>query len=147
MRGPNHVLYVKTDYDATPLASQIIAAECRGAESADAMAAATGVVWQKIESELVSLLGTSGVTALLGRALKLAQREYPVLCTVTLEHDQVTTLGGLHAALERCTPEQAPAVNASVVRHLIILLVTLLGEDIGLMPIRKLWPEVSENPS
>ena len=49
----------------------------------------------------------------------------------------------LAAALATGSDEEAAAAATSVLAHLLGLLVALLGEEVGLQPVRKLWPHLA----
>jgi hypothetical protein len=50
-------------------------------------------------------------------------------------------LRGLDDSLRGLEAAEAGASVAAVVAHLIGLLVSFLGEDLGVYPVRKIWPE------
>lgn len=105
--------------------------EAGGSLAPAAMAAAVERACEKLSGELESLVGQGGAAALVRRAQTLARREFPLLD------------GGTGNVVPR--PEQAEAANAAVLAHLMGLLVNLLGEDLGLRPVRKIWPDVASN--
>ena len=49
----------------------------------------------------------------------------------------------LTEALASSTDEEATAAAATVLTHMLDLLVMLLGEDLGMKPIRKIWPQAT----
>jgi hypothetical protein len=50
-------------------------------------------------------------------------------------------LTGLAESLTASTDEEAAAAAATILTHMLDLLVMLLGEELGMKPIRKLWPQ------
>jgi hypothetical protein len=50
---------------------------------------------------------------------------------------------GLAESLAVSTEEEATAAATTVLAHVLDLLVVLLGEDLGMKPIRKLWPRAT----
>jgi hypothetical protein len=48
-------------------------------------------------------------------------------------------LVGLRGAFEAGDPAEAEAAGAALLGHLVRLLVELVGEDLGLRPVRKAW--------
>lgn len=89
------------------------------------------------------MLGSGGIAALLRRALHLAQREQPLLAGVAVNTESATCFTGLAESLASRTEAEASAAAITVLTHILDLLVTLLGEDLGMKPIRKLWPQAT----
>jgi hypothetical protein len=125
------------------LARRIIEEEAGGSSDPPASAAAVEAACRRLTDHLVDLLGSGGVTALLRRALRLAQREQPVLAPVAMGGEPDGCFSGLAESLAGSTEEEAAAASASVLTHMLGLLVTLLGEELGMKPIRKLWPRAT----
>ena len=48
---------------------------------------------------------------------------------------------GLAESLAARTDEEATSAAATVLTHVLELLVMLLGEELGMKPVRKLWPQ------
>lgn len=92
---------------------------------------AAAEVCQKLTHPLSQLIGEAGYRALLQRALTLAKREEEVLRPVQVAE------GG---ALEGMTGQSQ---EASIVAHLIDLLITFLGEALTLRLLYGIWPDRS----
>jgi hypothetical protein len=92
---------------------------------------------------MVDLLGSGGVSALLRRALHLAQREQPLLTGVAVSAEPDACYSGLAESLAARTDAEATAAAATVFAHVLDLLVVLLGEDLGMKPVHKLWPRAT----
>jgi hypothetical protein len=107
-----------------------------------AVAETVEVACNTFRAELTGPMGSGGVSALLGRALSLAKKGHPVLDPVTLADDASRCFAGLSTALEAGTAETARAAGASILTHLFGLLVLLLGEELGMQPLHKLWPQL-----
>ena len=125
------------------LARRLVEQEARGSPDPAASAAAVETACRRLRDHLVDLLGSGGVSALLRRALHLAQREQPLLAGVTVSGDSNGCFIGLAKSLASSTEEEATAAAVTVLTHMLDLLVTLLGEDLGMKPIRKLWPQAT----
>lgn len=95
------------------------------------VAAAADRAFEKLRDELETLVGPGGSSALNRRARSLARREFPFL-----DGDNGKTGQGF---------DQAEAANAAVLAQLMSLLVNLLGEDLGLRPVRRIWPDVASS--
>lgn len=112
--------------------------ESGGTGDPQAVAAAAELVCARLVEALGELIGKGGVGALLGHALRLAQRSAPLLEGVEARPDG--TLTGLTEALISSSAPEAEAAAAAVIDHFLALLVSLMGEDVGLRPVRRLWP-------
>ncbi len=128
-------------FDAAPLALNLLRHEAGGASDPVALAAAAERTLLKLSTGLLSLLGGGGVHALAGRALRLAHRQHALLASVSIDSGTMA-LPGLLTALQNGAAEQRAALGASIPEHFLVLLVTLLGEDVGLIPVRKIWPDL-----
>jgi hypothetical protein len=125
------------------LARRIVAQEAAGSSDPAASAAAVEAACRRLKDHLVDLLGAGGVSALLRRALHLAKREQPLLAEVAVSGEPAECFIGLAGSLAASTDEAATAAAATVLAHMLGLLVMLLGEELGMKPIRKLWPQAT----
>jgi hypothetical protein len=124
------------------LTRRIVEQEAGGSDPA-ASAAAVETACRRLRDHLVDLLGSGGVSAMLRRALHLAQREQPLLAGVAVSGESAACFIGLAESLAASTEEEATAAAATVLTHMLDLLVILLGEELGMKPIRKLWPQAT----
>jgi hypothetical protein len=128
---------------AAELARDLVAHECSGTLDTATVAGAVETVCRRLRDYLTDLLGAGGVVALMGRALKLAKREHPVLAGTTLGTPPPSVcFDGLEAALAAGTAEDAVAAGSAVLAHVFDLLIQLIGEDLSVHPVRKLWPDL-----
>lgn len=111
------------------LAHRLLRHEAAGDREPEALAAAVDRACEKLRDELETLVGPGGASALNRRARSLAKREYPFL-----DGDARGAGAGF---------EQAEAANTAVLAHLMGLIVGLMGEDLGLRPVRKIWPDLA----
>ena len=119
---------------------RLLEAEGNGRDDPRAVAAAVERVFATLRKELSALIGPGGVGALVGRALSLARRESPLLDGVQAHPDGPFT--GLAEALGSASASDAEAAGAALIDHFLGLLVSLMGEDVGLRPVRRRWPSV-----
>jgi hypothetical protein len=129
--------------DLTELARRIIEHGASGSSDPAATAAAVQAACGQLRDQLADLLGSGGVSALLRRALHLAQREHPLLAGVAVSGESAACFSGLEEALSASTSEDASEAAAAVLVKMLDLLVMLLGEELGMKPIRKLWPRAT----
>ena len=111
------------------LARRLLRHEAAGSREPVALAAAADRACEMLRDELETLVGPGGASALNRRARTLATREFPFLDRETGKATQ--------------DPGEAEAANAAVLAHLVGLLVNLMGEELGLRPVRRIWPEVA----
>lgn len=121
------------------LARRIVEHEAGGSDPSGS-AAAVETACRRLKDHLVDMLGTVGVSAVLGRALHLAQREQPLLAEVSVSGQPGACFTGLAEPVPAKTDEEATAAATAVLAHTLDLLVILLGEELGMQPVRKLWP-------
>lgn len=127
------------------LARRLLSHEACDSSASAASAAAVETACRRLKGELTDLLGSGGLAALMGRALHLAKLDSPLLAEVTVQTDASSCFSGLPKALARATDEEAAAASAAVLAHLLGLLALLLGEELAMQPVRKLWPHVVSN--
>ncbi len=104
-------------------------------------------VLEKLNGDLAGLVGTVGVHALQGRALRLAQREYAVLREVQVNATAAGELDGLGRAAQDADAETIRAGLVALLGHLIGLLASLMGEDLTLRLLRRVWPDLDLDDS
>jgi hypothetical protein len=121
------------------LALDILRRESTGSVEPAALAAALDQVFHRLGAELENLVGPTGVGALVRRALILAWRQFPCLEAVSLQGDSPAHIEGLEQALVSCVDDREEA-TAAVLSELLGLLVRLLGSEMGLRPVRDIWP-------
>lgn len=125
------------------LARRIVEQEAAGSPDRASPAAAAEVACRRLTGHLVDLLGAGGVSALLGRALRLTQRGEPLLSGVTVSGEPGVCFAGLEESLAASADEQAAAAATTILAHLIDVLIMLLGEELGMKPISRLWPRLT----
>jgi hypothetical protein len=129
------------------LARRLVDHEAGTAPAAAAAAAAVAVdrICLHLREDLKDILGSGGVSALLGRALTLARRDHPLLAGAAVANEPAACFTGLAGALAQGSDEEAATAGTFLVAHLLGLLASLLGEDLAIQPARRLWPDVSFN--
>jgi len=119
---------------------------CRGS-GGSAAAAAVERAWGKLSRELEPLVGKGGADALITRAVHLARLEFPFLGPVRPTVSAPVDFAGMRESFASREDGEAEGAGAAVIEHLLGLLVGLLGEDLGLAPVRGLWPEAAPGAS
>ena len=118
---------------------------------ADAVARADA----RLRGRLTDLIGLTGYTTLIARAVRLAQAENPALAHVTVAaagSGAEGTLRGVRDVVEdaRVSGADPGAVEAglsAILAHDIGLLSTFIGEDLALRLVREAWPELAPDPA
>ncbi|HEX6309541.1 MAG TPA: hypothetical protein VFZ69_15190 [Longimicrobiales bacterium] len=130
--------------EAVDVARRVLEHEADGSDPAD-RAQAVHAVFFKLGDHMRDLLGSRGILALFGRALNLASRQHPVLADVTLGTELPATFTGLAEALAKETPENASEAGNAMLAHFLHLLIILLGYELAMHPVRKLWPHATSS--
>jgi len=132
---------------ATPktryLAERLIAYEMSGNKSSETKTSAAFFVVEKLRPQLVALLGNVGFSALLSRALALANAEVPWLRAVHVKSDG--SLEGLAELESQVDLEEIVEGSVVLFAQLLGLLVAFIGEDLTLRLVREVWPKLSVN--
>lgn len=123
------------------LARRIVEHEAGGPPDGAASVAAVEGACRRLKDHLIDVLGSGGVSALLSRAVHLAQRENPSLAGVAVGGEPGGCFTGLAESLAARTDEETTVAAATVLAHVLNLLVVLLGEELGMKPVQKLWPQ------
>jgi hypothetical protein len=143
------------------LALKVLAQHAGSAAGAEALAAAVHRAYDDLARVSAPLIGQVGVDALTGRALHLAQREYPWLAHTregtpartertpgTPEPEQAEgPFAQVIFCLERQDPAVATEAAGAVFATLTGLLVTFIGEPLTARLLRKAWPDAFSDAS
>jgi len=134
---------------AHALARRILLHEAGGRAEPVARAEAAARADARLHARLADLIGTTGYTTLVARAVRLAQAEVPAL-----EHVPVDTGAGAEGSLREVrafalasgNPGATESGLSAILAHVIGLLITFIGEDQALRLIRETWPELAHGP-
>jgi hypothetical protein len=108
---------------------------------AAALAAAAGRAYHALAGVLAPLIGQVGIDALAGRAVHLAQREYPWLATPREPEQEAGPFTQVNSSLEQQDPALATEAAAAVLAIFTGLLATFIGEPLTMRVMRKAWPD------
>ncbi len=123
------------------LALKVLAQHAGPAAGAEALAAAARRAYDDLARVSAPLIGQVGVDALTGRALHLAQREYPWLVDTREPEQTEGPFAQIVVRLERQDPAVATEAAGTVFATFTGLLVTFIGEPLTAGLLRKAWPE------
>ena len=133
---------------AQVLARRMLRHETGGRAEPAALAEAAERADARLRGRLASLIGQTGYTTLVARAVRLAQTEVPALERVTVDALATGAEGGLQGVREfaRASGDAgaAEAGLSAILAHVIGLLVTFIGEDLALRLIRDAWPKLQD---
>jgi len=124
-----------------PLAVRVLRHQAGPDADAAALAAAARRAYDELTGVLAPLIGHVGIDALIGRAVHLAQREYPWLAK-TADPDQTEgPFTDVSISLAQQDSLLATEAGAAVLATFTGLLVTLIGEPLTARLIRQAWPD------
>jgi hypothetical protein len=123
------------------LALKVLAQHAGPAAGAEALAAAARRAYDDLARVSASLIGRGGVDALTGRALHLAQREYPWLVPSREPEHTEGPFAEVVACLERQDPAVATEAAAVVFATYTGLLITFIGEPLTARLLGTAWPD------
>jgi len=113
-------------------------APATAAAAAESMQLSCGDLYRTLET----LMGASGLQALLDRAIQITARDHPWLAAVKAGSAADCALSGLSEASEEMSAKQATEGCAALLATILWLLITLIGEDLTLRFVRHAWPNV-----
>lgn len=123
------------------LALKVLAQHAGPAAGAEAVAAAARRAYDDLARASAPLIGNVGVDALTGRALHLAQREFPRLVHTRGPGHSDDPFSQVVVCLEREDPAVAIEAAAAVLATLTGLLVSFIGEPLTGRLLHKAWPD------
>jgi len=129
------------------LALRVLTQHAGSAASTEALVAAVQGAYDDLARVSAPLIGQVGVDALTGRALHLAQREYPWLVPPREPEPEEGPFAQIIFCLEQQDPAVATEAAAAVFATLTGLLVTFIGEPLTARLLRKAWPDAFSDAS
>jgi hypothetical protein len=129
------------------LALKVLAQHAGSAASAEALATAANRAYDDLARVSAPLIGQAGVDALTGRALHLAQREYPWLVKTREPEQAEEPFAQVILCLQRQDPAVATDAAGAVFATFTGLLVTFIGEPLTAGLLRKAWPAAFSDAS
>ena len=129
------------------LALKVLAQHAGSAAGAEAIAAAARRAYDDLARVSAPLIGQVGVEALTGRALHLAQLEYPWLVPTREPEHADRPFSQVIACLERQDPAIAIEAAGAVFATLTGLLVTFIGEPLTARLLQQAWPDAFSDAS
>ncbi|MCA1598582.1 MAG: hypothetical protein LC769_06090 [Chloroflexi bacterium] len=139
---------------ARVVARRVLLYEAGGRMEPAALTEAAARADARLRGRLADLIGLTGYTTLLARAVRLAQADIPALKGVTVvagEAGEPPAEGSLRGVpvFARASGDVA-AIEAglsAILAHAIGLLITFIGEDLALRLVHEAWPELASDPA
>jgi hypothetical protein len=123
------------------LAARVLKHQAGPDADAAALAAASRRAYDELAGVLAPLIGQLGIDALAGRAVHLAQVEYPWLAETRESEPAEGPFTQVSVFLEQQDPALAAEAAGAVLAILMGLLATLIGESLTTRLIRTAWPD------
>ncbi len=95
--------------------------------------------WELIATQIISIIGEGGFSALYLRSVHLAQTTFPWLPSNSLSLQTDARFAHLKTSLEGQAPAQASAANSLLVITLTDILATLIGEGLIIRILHSAW--------
>ncbi len=103
-------------------------------------------VCQALHTRLAPLISAAGFNAPVGRAVKLAAREYPFLAGTSAITKPNCSFDGLRQAAEGREPADVADALVVILANFLWLLVLFIGENLGLRKVHEIWPDIPFTP-
>ena len=132
---------------ARRLALKVLAHHAGANAGAEAVADAALRAYNHLARVSAQLIGQAGVDALTGRALHLAQQEYPWLVYTREPEQPEAPFSQIVVCLKRQDAAVASEAAGAVFGTLAGLLVTFIGEPLTMQLLRKAWPDAFPDAS
>lgn len=123
------------------LAIRVLATPQGAVSDANSLAVAAEHAYDDLTRVAAPLIGQVGVVAITGRALHLAQRDYPWLRRGSEPADADGSFENLISCLKQQEPAVALSAAAAVFATFLGLLVSFIGEPLTSGLLRKAWPD------
>lgn len=130
----------------TDFARRLLLHEAGNARSGHDLADAMERGCLALHGRLAPLVSSAGFDALMGRAIRLAARDFPFLAALTTPIGVNCSFDGLRQTVEGREPKEVAEALVAVLANFIWLLVIFIGENLGLRKVREVWPEVPVTP-
>jgi hypothetical protein len=96
-------------------------------------------LWEKISTQIISIIGEGGFDSLYLKSVSLTQSTYPWLAAVLMPPQADHRFAKLKISFEGHTPEQARAANCLLLITFTDILASLIGEQLTIRLLRSAW--------
>ena len=112
---------------------------------AESVADAAIDLWQRMASEIISIVGEGGFNSLYARSVFLSQSSFPWLAAISPSPQTDHRFAALRITLEGQTPAQASAANSLLLITFTDILATLIGEELTTNILSLAWGDDASN--
>jgi hypothetical protein len=123
-------------------ARRLLLHEAASGRSARELADAMERACLALHRQIAPLVSSAGFHALIGRAVKLAARDFLLLAAVGSTTPRKGCFDGLQQAAEQHESKEVESALVAVLANFMWLLVIFIGENLGLRKVREVWPDV-----
>lgn len=109
------------------------------ARHTERVADAATTLWEKLATEIISIVGEGGFDALYARSLFLTQSTFPWIAVGSLPLQTDSRFAALAVSLSDQTPEQAGAANRLLLITFTDIVASLIGEQLTTGILRTAW--------
>jgi hypothetical protein len=113
------------------------------AQHTDSVADTAASLWEKLATEVISIVGDGGFDALYTRSLFLTQSTFPWIAVGSLPLQTDTRFAALAMSLSDQTPAQAGAANRLLLITFTDIMASLIGEALTTGILRSAWSNVA----
>ena len=113
--------------------------KCYMAKSAEEFQNAAIDSWERIATQIVTVVGEGGFNSLYARSVFLTQPTFPWLAAVSLPPQTDHRFAKLIISFKGQTPEQAKAANSLLLITFTDILASLIGEHLTIRLLRSAW--------
>ena len=96
-------------------------------------------LWEKMSTQIISIVGEGGFTSLYARSLHLTQSAFPWLADSSLSPPADQRFKKLKISFEGQTPAQATEANRRLLTTFTDILASLVGEQLTTRILRSAW--------
>ena len=98
-------------------------------------------LWEKIATQIISIIGEEGFDSLYARSVSLTRSTYPWFAAVLPRSKIDQRFTDLKISFEGQTPEQASIANSQLLITFTDILASLIGEQLTIRLLRLAWGE------
>lgn len=131
------------DSESRKWARELLDREVGDRQRTTELAEAAQRICERLHRQLSTLIGSEGVTAVLRRALRMAQDDFPFLKGVEVQPLPNGCLKGLGQSVEAQMASEVRDGLVAIIGNAIWLLVTFIGRDLTLRQLKRIWPNAA----
>ena len=103
------------------------------------------VLWERMATQIISLVGEDGFNSLYARSVFLIQADFPWLGASLMTSQAGPRFAELKKILARHAPEQASKANELLLQTFTSILASLIGDELTIRILRSAWGDDAAN--